>query len=74
VRPFELWKHRRCTDVAIMPVKNPVYIRAKKGFKVRIRWFNISGSNKTAPRDMDLIETVFISDVERNNWRPYEQV
>lgn len=74
MRPFELYKHKRCRDVAIMPLKNPVYIREKKGFKVKIRWFNVSGSNAKAPSDMNQIETVFISDVERLNWRLYEPV
>lgn len=73
MRPFQLYKHIRNTDVAMMPVKMH-FIAPKNGYKIRCRWFNIVNPNNVF--DMHVgdrgTDDVFVKKEDMNNWRPYD--
>ena len=59
---FNLYRHRNCTDTAIMPM----YIVVTKEFIVaKIQWFNITGDQ---PRAMGLKETIRIKTENIDHW------
>jgi hypothetical protein len=64
--PYHLYKHKNCTDTAIMPIKNPLFIPEKRGYKVKVRWFNIVNPENIF--DVDVLETIFISAEHMNDW------
>lgn len=65
MQPYKLYKHENCTDAAILPIKFPLFIPEKKGYKIRVQWWNVV--NK--PFFMDAVETVFINSEDYRKWK-----
>ena len=65
--PYRIYKHDNCTDMAIMPVENPFFITEKRGYKVKVRWFNVVKPENIF--DMGVMETVFIKAEDMKNWK-----
>lgn len=74
MKPFQLYKHKNCTDVALMPVKSPRYSTTRKVYKLKVRWFNIVNPKNVF--DMNVgdngTDNVEIREEDLKNWRPYD--
>lgn len=68
MKRFILYKHVGCKDMAILPLR-VFYIPEKLGYKVKVRYFTLG--YKT-PFDMNLTETIFITNKEYPNWLPLQ--
>jgi len=71
MRPFQLYKHENCTDVAMMFVKYPVFIPEKNGYKFKVRWFNIVNPRNVF--DMNEPDTIFIKKEDLPKWKEFHE-
>ena len=63
------YKHKNHRDICYQIIK-AYYIPEKDGWKIKFRWWNISGSEAFWMGLPD--QTGFISREDRYNWKPYE--
>lgn len=70
MRIMNLYKHKNNTDVAIMPIKVPFFVKEKNGYKIRVKWFNIVNPKKIF--DLFITETIFVKKSDISNWKYYE--
>lgn len=66
LRPYQFYKHRNNTDVAIFPLS--IYA-CSEGLKVKVRWINIAAMT---PYDMGIAETILIKPEQVKNWEEYD--
>lgn len=70
MRIMQLYKHKRNTDVAIMPTKPPRYSATRNVYKVRVHWFNIVNPRNVF--NMNVPETIEIKAENMKDWEPYD--
>ena len=69
IKPFQLYKHKNCTDVAMMPIK--MYrIYSKNIVKIKCYWFNIT--NPDYVFNMGMTDKIEIKMQDLDKWLPYE--
>ena len=65
-----LRKHVNNHDVALEVIKS-FYVKEKKVWKVKVRWWNIGVSHP--PWSMGIVETITVDNSAwRMDWKPYE--
>ena len=71
MKPYCLYKHERCFDVAIQPLRK-YFISEKNGYKVKIMWWWVT--DPTSPKRSGFQETVFIKLEDINKWKELDCV
>ena len=64
-RPYQIYKHKNNTDVAINIVKS-FYVKEKQRYNLKVRWINI-GSHPW--QDMNIVQRINIQNKDLLDWK-----
>lgn len=62
---MQMYKHKNCRDVAVMPLKI-THLQHGVHAVIKLKWFNIVNENRL---DLNLTEEVVIKIADLNNWK-----
>jgi len=66
MRPYRIYKHKNCIDVAIVPLK-AFYVKEKDIWKLKIRWI-IHKRNGDIQYDLYINQNIKLTNDDLKNW------